>query len=54
MELKLTEDEIKLLDEVSTLPPEYPGWMFPVQSADRLGVLDRPAWEDLPQSGSKE
>jgi hypothetical protein len=24
--LNLSEDEIKLLDEVSALPPEYPGW----------------------------
>ena len=38
VELELTADEIKLLDEVSTLPPEYPGWMFPVQSAGRLGL----------------
>jgi aryl-alcohol dehydrogenase-like predicted oxidoreductase len=53
VELKLTEDEIRLLDEVSTLPPEYPGWMFPVQSASRLGMLDRPVWDDLRQSGSK-
>jgi aryl-alcohol dehydrogenase-like predicted oxidoreductase len=50
VELNLTEDEIKLLDEVSALPPEYPGWMFPVQSADRLGVLDRPVWDDMRQS----
>lgn len=49
VELALTEDEIKLLDEVSALPPEYPGWMFPVQSAGRLGALDRPVWENLPQ-----
>jgi aryl-alcohol dehydrogenase-like predicted oxidoreductase len=33
--LKLTPDEIKVLDEVSTLPPEYPGWMLPVQGSDR-------------------
>jgi aryl-alcohol dehydrogenase-like predicted oxidoreductase len=52
-ELKLTEDEIKVLDEVSALPPEYPGWMLTVQGAGRLGVLDRPVWEDLPQPGSK-
>lgn len=50
VELNLTEDEIKLLDEVSALPPEYPGWMFPVQSADRLGVLDRTVWDDMRQS----
>ena len=36
VELKLTKEEIKQLDEVSTLPPEYPGWMLPTQSADRL------------------
>ncbi|MEY2496860.1 MAG: hypothetical protein QOD12_416 [Verrucomicrobiota bacterium] len=35
-DLKLTEEEIKQLDEVSTLPPEYPGWMLATQSADRL------------------
>jgi len=28
-ELNLSEDEIKLLDEVSNLPPEHPGWMLP-------------------------
>jgi aryl-alcohol dehydrogenase-like predicted oxidoreductase len=36
MELELTEEEIKRLDEVSTLSPEYPGWMLATQSADRL------------------
>jgi aryl-alcohol dehydrogenase-like predicted oxidoreductase len=36
VDLKLTEDEIKQLDEVSTLPPEYPGWMLPFQGANRL------------------
>jgi aryl-alcohol dehydrogenase-like predicted oxidoreductase len=35
-DLKLTEEEIKQLDDVSTLPPEYPGWMLSTQSADRL------------------
>jgi aryl-alcohol dehydrogenase-like predicted oxidoreductase len=35
VELKLTADEIKQLDEVSNLPPEYPGWMLSVQGADR-------------------
>ncbi len=34
-ELKLTRDEIDILDEVSALPPEYPGWMLPFQGADR-------------------
>jgi aryl-alcohol dehydrogenase-like predicted oxidoreductase len=35
VELKLTEEEIKRLDDVSDLPPEYPGWMLPFQGADR-------------------
>jgi aryl-alcohol dehydrogenase-like predicted oxidoreductase len=34
-ELVLTAHELKLLDEVSDLPPEYPGWMLPFQGADR-------------------
>ena len=36
MELQLTQEEMKLLDEVSALPPEYPGWMLPFQGANRL------------------
>ncbi len=36
VDVKLTEDEIKQLDEVSALPPEYPGWMLPRQGASRL------------------
>jgi aryl-alcohol dehydrogenase-like predicted oxidoreductase len=35
VETKLTPDEIKQLDDVSALPPEYPGWMLPFQGADR-------------------
>jgi diketogulonate reductase-like aldo/keto reductase len=41
VELTLTQDELARLDEVSTLPPEYPGWMLPFQGADRLEVVDR-------------
>jgi len=40
VELQLTEDEIQQLDEVSALPPEYPGWMLPRQSANRLEPAD--------------
>jgi aryl-alcohol dehydrogenase-like predicted oxidoreductase len=29
--VQLTADEIKVLDEVSQLPPEYPGWMLAFQ-----------------------
>src|SRR3979490_2027608 len=34
-DLALTADEIKQLDEVSALPPEYPGWAVAQQGADR-------------------
>ncbi|MBB5064038.1 aldo/keto reductase [Granulicella mallensis] len=44
IEVKLTADEIKQLDEVSALPPEYPGWMLPFQNANRLDpAAARPA-----------
>ena len=50
--LNLSEDEIKLLDEVSTLPPEYPGWMLPFQSGDRLGDAARPIGEYILKSSA--
>jgi hypothetical protein len=31
----------KQLDEVSALPPEYPGWMLPFQSSNRLEPIAR-------------
>jgi aryl-alcohol dehydrogenase-like predicted oxidoreductase len=43
VELTLNPDELRQLDEVSALPPEYPGWVLPLQGADRLGPVDR--WE---------
>jgi aryl-alcohol dehydrogenase-like predicted oxidoreductase len=43
VELILTQDELRQLDEVSVLPPEYPGWVLPFQGADRLEPVDR--WE---------
>src|SRR6202051_3848931 len=42
-ELIHTRDELRQLDEVSTLAPEYPGWVLPFQGADRLEPVDR--WE---------
>jgi aryl-alcohol dehydrogenase-like predicted oxidoreductase len=45
MELTLTQDELKQLDEASALALEYPGWVLPFQAADRLGPADR--WERL-------
>lgn len=35
-DVRLTADEPRKLDEVSSLPPGYPGWMLARQSADRL------------------
>jgi len=33
--VRLSENELKSLDEVSTLPPEYPGWMLSFQGQAR-------------------
>ena len=51
-ELNLSADEIKILDEVSALPPEYPGWMLPFQSGDRLGDAARPIGEYILNSSA--
>ena len=34
--LSLSADEMNALDEVSALPPEYPGWMLARQGAERV------------------
>jgi aryl-alcohol dehydrogenase-like predicted oxidoreductase len=47
--IKLSADQIKQLDEVSALPPEYPGWMLPFQSSNRL----EPAVRQIPQAAGK-
>ena len=36
VDLKLSQEELKQLGDVSNLPPEYPGWMLPFQGANRL------------------
>ena len=41
IDVKLSGEEIKVLDEVSALPPEYPGWMVEFQRMDRLGPIER-------------
>jgi aryl-alcohol dehydrogenase-like predicted oxidoreductase len=41
VDIELTAEEIKQLDEVSALPPEYPGWMVPFQNANRLADVPR-------------
>jgi aryl-alcohol dehydrogenase-like predicted oxidoreductase len=43
--LQLSADELKQLDEVSALPPEYPGWMLPFQGSNRLENVPRPGTE---------
>lgn len=45
VDLKLSEEEVRVLDEVSALPPEYPGWMLDFQGMDRLGVGREPRFE---------
>jgi aryl-alcohol dehydrogenase-like predicted oxidoreductase len=35
-DLTLTPEEIKTLDDVSALSPEYPGWMFAMQGGNRV------------------
>ena len=35
VDLKLEDEDLKQLDEVSRLAPEYPGWMFNAQGSDR-------------------
>jgi aryl-alcohol dehydrogenase-like predicted oxidoreductase len=50
IELTLTPDELRQLDEVSALAPEYPGWVLPFQAADRLGPADR--WEHLREASA--
>ena len=45
VDLSLTADEIKQLDEVSALPQEYPGWMVDVQNSSRLSA-DTNMWAD--------
>jgi aryl-alcohol dehydrogenase-like predicted oxidoreductase len=41
VDVRLTPEEMKQLDEVSALPPEYPGWMVPFQNVNRLADVPR-------------
>ncbi len=45
LDVHLTEDEIKKLDEVSALPQEYPGWMLNVQSVGRMDAQEKLVWD---------
>ena len=39
VDVKLTPQEVATLDEVSALPPEYPGWILQYQNAERVAAL---------------
>jgi aryl-alcohol dehydrogenase-like predicted oxidoreductase len=51
-DLALTADEMKQLDEVSALPPEYPGWEVALHVADRAEPVPRPLSEYVRQSSN--
>ncbi len=40
-DVKLAAEHVKLLDEASALPPEYPGWMLDWQNREPRGVQSR-------------
>jgi aryl-alcohol dehydrogenase-like predicted oxidoreductase len=39
VDVKLTADDLAVLDKVSALPSEYPGWMFQTQGRDRASSV---------------
>jgi aryl-alcohol dehydrogenase-like predicted oxidoreductase len=39
VDVKLTPDDLAVLDRVSALPSEYPGWMLERQGSDRAGSV---------------
>lgn len=50
IEVTLTPDEIHLLDEVSALPAEYPGWMLPVHGFGRVEQPEGELWDRVARS----
>ena len=50
VDITLTADELRRLDEVSELPREYPGWMLATQGVDRMGPVD--LWSGVTASAS--
>lgn len=51
VDLKLSSEEIKQLDDVSALPVEYPGWMVEWQSNSRIDPAAHKTVEDLTAVG---
>ena len=47
VDLTLSAEELSQLDEVSALPPEYPGWMIPFQNSNRLENVPRPGTTEI-------
>ncbi len=41
VDVKLSPEHVKLLDDASALPPEYPGWMLDFQNRDARGVQQK-------------
>ena len=41
VDVALSAEEIKTLDEVSELPKEYPGWMVAWQGSNRMENVER-------------
>jgi diketogulonate reductase-like aldo/keto reductase len=48
VDVKLAPEHVKLLDETSALPAEYPGWMVEFQNArDPRGVAKMPTEAEI-------
>jgi aryl-alcohol dehydrogenase-like predicted oxidoreductase len=48
VDVKLAQEHVKLLDEASALPPEYPGWMVDFQNTrDPRGVARMPTEAEI-------
>jgi hypothetical protein len=48
VELRLSPEHVKALDEASALPPEYPGWMVDFQNArDPRGAARMPTAAEI-------
>jgi hypothetical protein len=53
VDLKLTDDELKQLDDVSALPPGYPGWMLPSKAPTAWIRLSTVSEKMEPREGGK-
>jgi aryl-alcohol dehydrogenase-like predicted oxidoreductase len=50
IDVKLSAEDLKQIDEVSKLPQEYPGWMLHVQDVGRLEPPTAAVWDKMQQS----